>query len=457
MLREEAAASVTPFSLSSCLVSCSQLEDVELGRQLHGASLKAGFGYHVVVGTVLIDMYSKSASVGESKLVFDHMADKNVITWTSMVTAYAQNDRPREAMVLAREMMQCGVKLNSVTYNSLLSSFASPDYVECCKQVHCRVIRQGLESNKYIAVTLVTVYSKCSTSFEELVKLCSGVTIWDQVSWNAVVSGFCNLECEKEAIGCFCEMRRFGVDGDFYTFTSLLGAIGNLEEGREVHALVLKTEYASSLCVQNGIVSMYARCGAIEESKRMFWLMAKHDVVSWNSLLTACAHHGYGEEAVELFEKMRKKGETKPDATTFLAVLSACSHVGFVDKGLEYFDLLKNDSSLGPPRSEHYASVVDIFGRAGYLKEAVTFISDMPIKPGPSVYKALLSACLVHGNLEIAEHSAKKLLHLWPNDSSAYVMLFNMLKTSDHWDDAAVVHKLICDRGLKKMPGCSWF
>ncbi|CAN1808757.1 Pentatricopeptide repeat-containing protein At4g13650 [Linum perenne] len=463
MLREE-ATSVTPFTLSSCLVGCSQLEDRELGEQIHGVSLKSGFGYHVVVGTVLIDMYSKSCSIGESKLVFDRMVGKNVITWTSMVTAYSQNHRPYEAMVLAREMMECGLRLNSVTYNSLLSSFSSPDYLDCCKQVHCRVIREGFESNRYIAVTLVAVYSKCCNRVEEFVKLCSNVTIWDQVSWNALISGYCNLEREKEALRCFCEMRRVGIDGDFYTFTSLLGAIGNssfLEEGREIHALVSKTGYASSLCIQNGVVSMYARCGSIEESKRMFRMMPEHDVVSWNSLMTACAHHGYGEEAVELFEEMMKKKSVmmiNPDATTFLAVLSACSHAGFVDKGLKYFDLLKkNGSSLGAPRLEHYASVVDIFGRAGYLKEAAEFIRNMPVKPGPSVYKALLSACLVHGDLETAELSARKLLDLSPDDSAAYVMLFNMLKRSDHWNDAEALQRLICYRGLKKMPGYSWF
>ncbi|CAN1808756.1 Pentatricopeptide repeat-containing protein At4g13650 [Linum perenne] len=434
MLREE-ATSVTPFTLSSCLVGCSQLEDRELGEQIHGVSLKSGFGYHVVVGTVLIDMYSKSCSIGESKLVFDRMVGKNVITWTSMVTAYSQNHRPYEAMVLAREMMECGLRLNSVTYNSLLSSFSSPDYLDCCKQVHCRVIREGFESNRYIAVTLVAVYSKCCNRVEEFVKLCSNVTIWDQVSWNALISGYCNLEREKEALRCFCEMRRVGIDGDFYTFTSLLGAIGNssfLEEGREIHALVSKTGYASSLCIQNGVVSMYARCGSIEESKRMFRMMPEHDVVSWNSLMTACAHHGYGEEAVELFEEMMKKKSVmmiNPDATTFLAVLSACSHAG----------------------------VVDIFGRAGYLKEAAEFIRNMPVKPGPSVYKALLSACLVHGDLETAELSARKLLDLSPDDSAAYVMLFNMLKRSDHWNDAEALQRLICYRGLKKMPGYSWF
>ncbi|EEF41942.1 pentatricopeptide repeat-containing protein, putative [Ricinus communis] len=449
---------VTSFSVSTCLVVCSQLEVRNFGAQVHGLSLKLGFDNNVFVGTALIDMYSKCDGVDDSWRVFDYMVDKNVVTWTAMVTAYAQNEQPDEAMILVREMMRLGIKANYVTYNSLLSSFSGPKYMQYCKQVHCSIIRCGLECNLYIAATLVTVYSKCTNNLEDFNKISSGVQLSDQISWNAVIAGYSNLGLGEDALKCFCEMRHANIKMDFYTFTSLLGAIGAflaIEEGREMHALIVKTGYASSVYVQNGLVSMYARCGAIDDSKRVFWLMEDHDVVSWNALLTGCAHHGFGNEAVELFEQMRKT-KIKPNSTTFLAVLSACSHVGSVDKGLEYFDFMRSDISLEPLRVEHYASVVDIFGRAGYLSEAEAIINCMPMDPGPSVYKALLSACLVHGNREIAVRSARKLLELWPDDPATYILLSNMLATEGYWDDAADVRKLMCDRGVRKNPGYSW-
>ncbi|CAN1808760.1 Pentatricopeptide repeat-containing protein At2g27610 [Linum perenne] len=202
---------------------------------------------------------------------------------------------------------------------------------------------------------------------------------------------------------------------------------------------------------------MYAKYGDIWSAHKLFDELPERNTVTWNSLISGYLDADSPKLAVRLFVEMLRE-EATSDATTFLAVLSACSHAGFVDKGLKYFDLLKkNGSSLGAPRLEHYASVVDIFGRAGYLKEAAEFIRNMPVKPGPSVYKALLSACLVHGDLETAELSARKLLDLSPDDSAAYVMLFNMLKRSDHWNDAEALQRLICYRGLKKMPGYSWF
>jgi pentatricopeptide repeat protein len=420
--------------------------------------LKTGLGYNVVVGTSLVDMYSKCGDVDDSRLVFDHMVNRNVITWTSMVTGYSQIEKPDEAMALVKEMVLQDLRPNCVTYNSLLSSFSGPDCLSYCLQVHCCIIQLGLESNVYIAATLVTVYSKCSSSLEDFKKVCSVVMTCDNIAWNAVIAGYSKLGRHEEALRCFHEMKQAGIDIDSYTLTSVVGAIGNssfLEEGKAMHALIHRTGYISHLNVQNGLVSMYARCGAIGDSKRVFWFMEEHDVISWNALLTAFAHHGYGREAVELFEQMRKT-EIKPNSSTFLAVLCACSHVGFVDKGIEYFDTMKSDILLEPLKVEHYASLVDTFGRAGYLNEAEAFINSMPIVPAPSVYKALLSASLVHGNREIAARSAKKLLELWPNDPATYVLLSSVLTVDGNWDDAADLRKLMCDRGLRKKPGYSW-
>ncbi|PRQ44263.1 putative pentatricopeptide [Rosa chinensis] len=327
----------------------------------------------------------------ESWRVFNQMRDRNVVTWTSMVTGCAQSGQADEAMTLVKEMLLLGLKPNYVTYNSLLSSFASMDFWDCCRQIHCRIVKEGFDSHVYIVVTLLTVYSESNSSSEDFRALCSCASVWDQISWNAA-----------------------GVAVDFFSFASILRAAGTLSalvEGKKIHALIFLSGHASNLCVQNGLVSMYGRCGAIHDAKWVFTLMKEHDVVSWNSLLSGYAHHGFGKETVELFEQMRRT-EVKPDNTIFLIVLTACSHVGLLDKGLEYFNLMRNDDLPEPPKVEHYATIVDLFGRAGNLHKVEAFFNTMPIEPGASVYKALLSACLVHGNRELALRSATKLQQL---------------------------------------------
>ncbi|KAL3530788.1 hypothetical protein ACH5RR_010110 [Cinchona calisaya] len=449
---------LTPYSVSAALVGCAQLEDGWLGAQVHGLGLKFGFEFNVVVGTGLIDMYSKCSGVEVSRRVFDRVPDKNVLSWTSMIAGYAQNKLPLEALTLFKEMLRVGSRANYVTYNSLLSSFCCPDDLDHCREIHCRIVQEGFESNIYVTVTLVTVYSECGCSLKDFCNICSTITLWDQISWNAVLAGFSNLGIGEEALTCFSKMRQAGVGVDIFTYASVLKAIGifsALEEGQKIHSLVIKGGYASNICVQNGLVSMFARCGHLSDANKVFSLMDKHDLISWNSLLSGYAHHGYCVEAITMFEEMRRSS-VKPNLTTFLIVLSACSHFGLMDKGLEYFELMKNDNSLPPPNLEHYACVVDMYGRAGHLQAAESFIDNMPIEPGPSVFKALLSACQVHGNKEIAVRTARRLVELCPSDPATYVVLANVLAYEGSWNDAAGVRKLMCDRQVRKNPGYSW-
>ncbi|OWM68788.1 pentatricopeptide repeat-containing protein At1g11290, chloroplastic-like [Punica granatum] len=448
--------SPTPFSVSTVLMGSAQLKAKALGCQLHGLSYKLGICCNIVIGTGLIDMYSKCSILDDARRVFDWMLDKNVITWTSMVTGHAQNEQPQEAMLLAREMLQLGLRPNYVTYSSLLSSFSSQDYLNYCEQIHSRVIREGYESNPFIAVTLVTVYSECSSSLGDFWKVCAGIKRWDQIAWNAIIAGYANLGQGKEALSCFAEMRKAGVELDFFTFVSALkGAriCSALKEGKQLHGLIFKMGCASLLRIQNGLVSMYAGCGMIGDAKKVFSSIKEHDVVSWNTLLSGCAHHGLENEAADVFDQLRRMN-IKPDGTTFLAVLTACSHVGLVEKGVEYFEMMRNEYSI-EPQVEHYATAVDLLGRAGNLHEAEALIDKMPMEPGPSVYKALLSSCQIHGDRETAERTAKKLLDRYPDDPATYILLSNVLEMGQNWVDAAETRLLMCDRGIRKSPGCS--
>ncbi|KAI4382392.1 hypothetical protein MLD38_008365 [Melastoma candidum] len=447
----------TVHGVSDVLVGCAQLGEPALGRQVHCLGLTHGFSGNVVFGTSLVDMYGKCLSVLDSRSVFDRMTTKNVIAWTSMITVYANIHRAVESMALFKEMLRLGFKPNSVTFNSLLSSFHGPEYLELGKQVHCRVILEGWESNEFIAVTLLTAYSECRGSLVDFENACSNLYIWDQITWNAVISGYAILDRGPKAVRCFRDMRSLGIESDFFTYISTLKAAASfcgLEEGKQLHALVLKSDAASVVHVLNGLLSMYAKCGSIEDSKSVFSSMEIPDLISWNALLTACAHHGFAKDATEIFEQM-KGSETKPNGTTFLAVLTACSHAGIVEKGLEYFDMMRNDNLLEPPKAEHYAIMVDLLGRAGHLAEAEALIDRMPIDPVESVYKSLLSSCRIHGNKEVAMRAARKLLELYPDDPATYVLLSNVFLTEYEWGDAEEVRALMRDRGIEKVPGKS--
>ncbi|GAA0150669.1 hypothetical protein LIER_09554 [Lithospermum erythrorhizon] len=449
---------LSPFSLSGALVACVQLEEDALGEQVHCLSLKLGLDCDVVVGTGLIDMYAKCGDVVASRRVFDQLRNKSVMCWSSMVSAYSRNDCLDEAMVMLRGMLRESNRPFNLTYNNLLSSCCCPVDLPICNEIHSLIIKEGFESDTYVVVTLLIAYSECFCSIEDFYKVCFSLTEWDQVAWNAVIAGFSNLGIGDEAVKCFSRMREAGISVDYFTFSSVITSLGTMlaiEEGTQIHGLIFKTGNDLNIYVLNSLVSMYARCDRIEEAKKVFFSMQKHDVISWNGLLSGCAYHGYTREVVEIFEKMRRS-VVKPNPTTFLIVLSACSHGGLLDDGLRYFDLMVKDESLTRPKLEHYACVVDLYGRAGYLDIADSFINSMPIDPGPYVFKTLLSACQIHGNREIAERCARKLLELCPTDPASYVLLANVLSTEGNWHDAAEIRKVMMEKGATKQPGCSW-
>jgi pentatricopeptide repeat protein len=164
--------------------------------------------------------------------------------------------------------------------------------------------------------------------------------------------------------------------------------------------------------------------------------------------------HGFGKEAIQLFEQMRHYG-VYPDHITFIGVLSACCHAGLVDEGRKYFDCMSQYYHIAPTM-EHYSCMVDLLGRAGYLDEAQNFINKMPIRADSSVWGSLLSACRIHMNVELGEYAAERLFELDPTSVSPYVLLSNIYAAAGKWDDIEKVRKLMKTKVVEKKPGCSW-
>jgi pentatricopeptide repeat protein len=142
----------------------------------------------------------------------------------------------------------------------------------------------------------------------------------------------------------------------------------------------------------------------------------------------------------------------RPDEITFVGVLSACSRAGLIDEGLDFFNSMTKDYSLQPV-AEHYACMVDLLGRAGRLREAFELIQGMQIQPNAGVWGAMLGACQVHKNNELAQVAAKKLIELEPHKTSNYVLLSNISAEAGRWDEAEKMRGLIKERGVRKPPG----
>ncbi|KAJ7958883.1 Pentatricopeptide repeat-containing protein [Quillaja saponaria] len=110
------------FTFSSILSVCSNLVALDQGEQIHAQTIKTGFLSDVVVGTALINMYNKCGSIERASKAFIEMSTRTLISWTSMITGFAQHGQPQQALQLFEDMILVGVRPNQITFVGVLSA-----------------------------------------------------------------------------------------------------------------------------------------------------------------------------------------------------------------------------------------------------------------------------------------------------------------------------------------------
>ncbi|KAE8675143.1 Pentatricopeptide repeat-containing protein [Hibiscus syriacus] len=244
---------------------------------------------------------------------------------------------------------------------------------------------------------------------------------------------------------------------NYVTLVSVLPAIsriGALELGKWVHLYAERNEIVIDDALGSALVDMYAKCGSIEKAIQVFNKINKPNTITWSAIIGGLAIHGRAKEALDYFSRMKCEGVT-PSDVVYIGILSACSHAGLVEEGRLFFNHIVNGVDF-EPRLEHYGCMVDLLGRSGLLKEAEEFISNMPIKPDDVIWKALLGACKMHGNIEMGDRAAQILMNIAPRDSGAYVSLSNIYAASRDWESVARVRLKMKEMDVRKDPGCSW-
>eukprot|EP01018_Ginkgo_biloba_P011648 Gb_05123 [translate_table: standard] len=445
------------FTFVSALSACASLASLEEGKQFHLQTIRSGFESHVFVANALVTMYVKSGSVEDARKVFDKISERDVVSWNAMIAGYAEHGHGEKTLKLVCQMKLEGMKPDHFTYATVLTGCSVLAAVEEGKQVHTQIIKTGFDSDVCVGNTLAGMYSKCDSSVVDGFKVFDKMRERNVISWTEMIAGCVQHGQGEEALQLFEQMRLAGVMPNKFTLASVFGACASslsLERGKQVHSYKIKSGTEVDVCVENALVDMYAKCGSMVDARRVFDKMSERTVISWTAIIAGCAHHGYGREALQLFEQMQLVG-TKPNYITFICVLYACSHVGLVEQGRHYFQSMRQDHGI-MPRLEHYACMVDLLGRAGHLNEAEDLINKIPFEPNALVWRTLLGACRIHGNMELGKRVAERILELEPQDSATYVLLSNIYAEADRWDDVGKVRQVMKDRRVKKEPGCSW-
>ncbi|KNA14550.1 hypothetical protein SOVF_106540 [Spinacia oleracea] len=382
------------FIYPSVLKSSSEVFDSYGTKMVHTQIFKTGFGSNPIVQTALVDCYTRFCSdVGTARQLFDEMCERNVVSWTAMISGYARLGEMGNAILLFDEMPERDVP----SWNSIIAGCNQNGlFPEAIYYLRRMLGSFGLQLRPN-EVTLACALSACGQT---------GM-----------------LQLGRETHGY---IHRKGIGCDSYMLNALIdmyGKCGCLNEARRVFDSTLD----KSLTSWNSMINCYALHGQSRNALDVFdeMMQTGNDV------------------------------NVRPDEITFIGLLNACTHGGLVEKGYYYFGLMTEFYGI-EPQIEHYGCVVDLLGRAGRFEEVMDIISKMKVKADEVIWGSLLNGCKIHGNAHLAEFAIKKLIEIDPNNGGYLSMLANLYVGLTKWDEVRGVRKMLKERDAQKIPGCSW-
>ena len=436
------------IGLITSLQACSIENYRNSGKEIHCYALRNGYELDVKVCTSLIDMYCKLGNMIAAERLFNSRVPRNVVTWNALIDGYKYNNQPGETFRCIIGMQHEEVYPDAVTMLSLLSSCCQSSCLSLGKGIHGASLRRGFLPHSVLETSLIAMYIKCGdlTSANLVFTRMADKNL---VSWNTMISACVYNDQNHEAVELFLNLLRNCVKPDIYTISSVVSAlcvIGLLQHARQIHGYSIKLGYNSDTFSLNSIIYLYAKCGDLQTSKRIFENMIFKDIVSWNTIIMACAIHGDGINAMKLFSRMQGEG-MRPNGSTFVSLLSACSISGLNHEGWMFFDMMQENYTLAP-QIEHYGRMVDIIGRTGDLDFAVRFIEGIPLVPTCRIWGSLLSASRKHKRIDIAEYAANQIFRLKHDNTGCYIILRSLYTDGGRLDDAEKVRSSMKNLGL---------
>jgi pentatricopeptide repeat protein len=445
----------------SALTAASQSQDGRLGQQLHGYLIKGLHGsLPVILGNVLVVMYSRCGNVQTAFDLFDRLPEKDIVSWNTMVTAFVQNEFDLEGLLLCYQMQKAGFAADSVTLTAVLSAASNTGDLQIGKQAHGYLIRHVIESEG-LESYLIDMYAK-SGRIEIAQRVFDGFETdeRDEVTWNAMIAGYTQSGQSEKSILVFREMLESGLEPTSVTLASVLPACdplgGGICAGKQIHCFAVRRCLDTNVFVGTALVDMYSKCGEISTAEYVFAGMTEKSTVSYTTMISGLGQHGFGTRALSLFYSMREKG-LRPDAVTFLAVISACNYSGLVDEGLALYRLMETFGIAATP--QHRCCVVDMLGKASRVEEAYDFVEELGEESNFfSIWGSLLASCKALGKQELAKLVTERMLHIEKKYGHAgyNVLLSHIFAAESNWSSADSLRKEMWVRGLRKVAGSSW-
>jgi pentatricopeptide repeat protein len=360
------------------LNACASVAALEDGRRVHEQILRSGCESNVFVGSSLINMYVKCGSIEDAWRVFKRIPRPDLVCWNSVILGFGRYGQAEKALEVFQQMQCKGVQPVPVTFVAALNACASLGVLKVGQHLHTQIVQNGFQSNVFVGNSLIDMYAKCG-SIEDAWRVFNRMPTRDVISWNTMIVGCVNCGQGEKALQLYQQLQSEGMlQADSVTFVGAFNAcasIGALEQGRRIHLQTIQSGCESDVFVGSSLLNMYAKCGSIEDARKVFDRMPIRDVVAWNAMIVGYVKCGLEQEALVLSDKMQQEG-VEPNHVTFVWILNACASIGALEEGRHIEEQIihsgyQSDVFLS-------TSLIDMYAKCGSIDNAWRVFNKMP-------------------------------------------------------------------------------
>ncbi|KAG7020430.1 Pentatricopeptide repeat-containing protein, partial [Cucurbita argyrosperma subsp. argyrosperma] len=358
-------------ALFNSLLRYTSHKDFQKGKAIHAHLLRTGSISSVYLSNSLVNLYAKCGSLVKAKLVFDSITNKDVVSWNSLINAYSQQGPVGSSFVmeLFQRMRAENTLPNAHTFAGVFTAASSLFETLGGLQAHALAIKTSSFYDVFVGSSLLNMYCKIGCLLDAR-KVFDRMPERNSVSWATMISGYAMQRKAFEAWELFLLMcRGEGIHNEFI-YTSVLSGLTVpelVDSGKQIHCLALKNGLLSIVSVGNALVTMYAKCGCLDDALKTFELSGDKNSITWSAMITGYAQAGNSHEALKLFSYMHFNGN-KPSEFTFVGVINACSDLGALEEGKQ----MHGYSLKMGYESQIYVmtALVDMYAKSGSLVDA---------------------------------------------------------------------------------------
>ncbi|XP_073299471.1 pentatricopeptide repeat-containing protein At2g03880, mitochondrial [Primulina huaijiensis] len=391
-------------------------------------------------------------------------------------TAYCYQRNLPKAMIALDSMQKYKFWADSITYSELVKCCIDDCAVKEGKRVHQYVFSNGYEPKTFLINTFLNMYVKFKL-LDEAQALFDQMPEKNVISWTTMIAAYSNTEFYLKAFQMLILMIRDGVRPNMYTYSSVLRSCKELTNLTQLHCCIIKVGLESDVFVKSALIDVYSKMGEMERALYIFNEMETRDPVVWNTIIGGFAQNSNGDEALNLFIRMKRLGFWA-DQSTLTSVLRSSTSLALLELGRQIHvhvikfdrDLVLNNALLdmyckcGSLKDANctftrmvekdvisWSTMIIGFAQNGYSKKALDLFEEMKAsgtKPNYITVLGVLFACSHAGLLEDGQHYFKSMKMLYGINPGRehYGCMIDLLGRAGKLKEAVkLIHEMTCE------------